>query len=109
MGDTVKVFKKLHQIISYYPKYSSIVGIPPSRLWVWVGVVYRDAAAFVQSTLTCRHTALPRTKRVLIQKSEAKVTTLHYLKGNVRQDKREMNWTTFVYTHMCTQDGGVGK
>lgn len=59
-------------MISYYTKHSNIVGIPPSGIWVWVGVVYRNAVAFVQSTLTCRHTALPRTKRILVQKSETK-------------------------------------
>lgn len=42
--------------------------LPFARLWVWICVVYGDAAALLQSTLTCRHAVLPRTECVLTRK-----------------------------------------
>lgn len=45
--------------------WSFSCALPFARLWVWVGVVHGDAAAFFQSTLTGRHTILPWTECVL--------------------------------------------
>lgn len=50
----------------------NMVAIPPSRLGVGVGVVHGNTAAFSQRTLTCRHAALPRTKRVLMERGRQK-------------------------------------
>lgn len=44
--------------------------LPFARLLVWVGVVHGDAAALFQSALTCWYTALPRSERVLTEKTK---------------------------------------
>lgn len=45
--DTVSLLKITpNDLLLYKVQPHFCVGIPLSRLWVWVGVIYRNAAAF---------------------------------------------------------------